>query len=49
MHPASILVTDDESNIRMMVRTALESDGCTCWKRPMGARRLKCSSTAVRS
>jgi DNA-binding response OmpR family regulator len=27
MHPASILVTDDESNIRMMVRTALESDG----------------------
>jgi DNA-binding response OmpR family regulator len=27
MKPASILVTDDESNIRMMVRTALESDG----------------------
>jgi DNA-binding response OmpR family regulator len=27
MQPASILVTDDESNIRMMVRTALESDG----------------------
>ena len=25
--PASILVTDDESNIRMMVRTALESEG----------------------
>jgi DNA-binding response OmpR family regulator len=25
--PASILVADDESNIRMMVRTALESDG----------------------
>ena len=27
MNPASILVTDDESNVRMMVRTALESDG----------------------
>jgi DNA-binding response OmpR family regulator len=27
MKPASILVTDDESNIRMTVRTALESDG----------------------
>jgi DNA-binding response OmpR family regulator len=27
MKPASILITDDESNIRMMVRTALESDG----------------------
>jgi DNA-binding response OmpR family regulator len=27
MHPASILVTDDESNIRMLVRTALECDG----------------------
>jgi DNA-binding response OmpR family regulator len=27
MKPASILVTDDESNIRMMLRTALESDG----------------------
>jgi CheY-like chemotaxis protein len=27
MNPASILITDDESNIRMMLRTALESDG----------------------
>jgi CheY-like chemotaxis protein len=27
MKPVSILVTDDESNIRMMLRTALESDG----------------------
>jgi len=27
MKPVSILVTDDESNIRMMVRAALESDG----------------------
>jgi DNA-binding response OmpR family regulator len=27
MKPVSILVTDDESNIRMTVRTALESDG----------------------
>jgi DNA-binding response OmpR family regulator len=27
MKPASILVTDDESNIRMTVRAALESDG----------------------
>jgi len=27
MSPASILITDDESNIRMVVRTALESDG----------------------
>ncbi len=25
--PASILITDDESNIRMMLRTALEADG----------------------
>ena len=25
--PASILITDDESNIRLMVRTALQSDG----------------------
>jgi DNA-binding response OmpR family regulator len=27
MKPASILITDDESNIRLMVRTALEADG----------------------
>lgn len=27
MKPASILITDDDSNIRLMVRTALESDG----------------------
>lgn len=27
MKPASILITDDESNIRLTVRTALESDG----------------------
>jgi DNA-binding response OmpR family regulator len=27
MKPASILVTDDESGIRLMLRTALESDG----------------------
>jgi DNA-binding response OmpR family regulator len=27
MKPASILITDDESNIRLAVRTALESDG----------------------
>jgi DNA-binding response OmpR family regulator len=27
MKPASILITDDESNIRMMLRTALEVDG----------------------
>ena len=27
MKPASILITDDERNIRMMLRTALESDG----------------------
>jgi DNA-binding response OmpR family regulator len=29
MKPTSILVTDDERNIRMMLRTALESDGYT--------------------
>jgi DNA-binding response OmpR family regulator len=29
MKPSSILITDDESNIRMMLRTALESDGYT--------------------
>src|ERR1700678_4007907 len=27
MKPASILITDDESNIRMTLRSALESDG----------------------
>jgi len=27
MKPASILITDDESNIRLMLRTALEADG----------------------
>ena len=27
MKPASILITDDESNIRMLLRTALESEG----------------------
>lgn len=27
MKPASILITDDESNIRMLLRTALEADG----------------------
>src|ERR1019366_3109239 len=27
MNPASILITDDESNIRLMLRTALEADG----------------------
>src|SRR5581483_8121038 len=27
MKPASILITDDEPNIRMMLRIALESDG----------------------
>lgn len=27
MKPASILITDDEPNIRMMLRTALEADG----------------------
>lgn len=27
MNPASILITDDEANIRMMLRTALEADG----------------------
>ena len=27
MKPASILITDDESSIRLMLRTALESDG----------------------
>jgi DNA-binding response OmpR family regulator len=27
MRPASILITDDESSIRLMLRTALESDG----------------------
>jgi DNA-binding response OmpR family regulator len=27
MQPASILITDDESNIRLTIRTALESDG----------------------
>jgi DNA-binding response OmpR family regulator len=29
MRPASILITDDERNIRLMLRTALESEGYT--------------------
>ena len=40
MKPASILITDDESNIRMMVRTALESDGYTVQEASNGAEAL---------
>jgi DNA-binding response OmpR family regulator len=41
MQPASILVTDDESNIRMMVRTALESDGYNVIEASDGRQALK--------
>ncbi len=42
MKPASILITDDESGIRLMLRTALESDGYCRHRsrqRPRGPRR----------
>ena len=41
MQPASILVTDDESNIRMMVRTALESDGYSVTEASDGRQALE--------
>jgi DNA-binding response OmpR family regulator len=41
MKPASILVTDDESNIRMMLRTALESDGYSVQEAANGREALE--------
>src|SRR5581483_10464329 len=41
MKPASILITDDESNIRLMLRTALESDGYTVREASNGREALE--------
>jgi DNA-binding response OmpR family regulator len=41
MKPVSILVTDDESNIRMTVRTVLESDGYVVQEASNGQEALK--------
>jgi DNA-binding NtrC family response regulator len=40
MKPASILVTDDESGIRLMLKTALESDGYTVLEAANGREAL---------
>jgi DNA-binding response OmpR family regulator len=41
MKPASILITDDESNIRKMLRTTLESDGYTVREAANGREALE--------
>jgi DNA-binding response OmpR family regulator len=41
MHSTSILVTDDESNIRMMVRVALESEGYSVLEASSGCQALE--------
>jgi DNA-binding response OmpR family regulator len=41
MKPASILVTDDESGIRLMLKTALESDGYTVMEASNGRAALE--------
>jgi len=41
MKPASILVTDDESGIRLMLKTALESDGYTVLEAANGRQALE--------
>jgi DNA-binding response OmpR family regulator len=40
MKPASILITDDESSIRLMLRTALESDGYSVLEAANGRQAL---------
>jgi DNA-binding response OmpR family regulator len=40
MKPASILITDDEPNIRLMLRTALEADGHRVSEAPNGREAL---------
>lgn len=41
MKPASILITDDESGIRLMLKTALESDGYTVTEAANGREALE--------
>src|SRR5580700_7523195 len=41
MKPASILVTDDESGIRLMLKTALESDGYSVMEAANGKQALE--------
>jgi DNA-binding response OmpR family regulator len=45
MKPASILITDDESGIRLMLRTALESDGYTVTEAANGREALEAIKT----
>jgi len=45
MKPASILVTDDESAIRLMLRTALQSDGYAVTEATNGREALEAIST----
>jgi len=45
MKPASILVTDDESAIRLMLKTALESDGYTVTEAANGREALEAIKT----
>ena len=47
MKPASILITDDESNIRMMLRTALESDGYAVEEAANGREALEAMHRSV--
>src|SRR5580700_11046857 len=47
MKPASILVTDDESGIRLMLRTALESDGYSVSEAANGREALDAIKTHV--
>jgi DNA-binding response OmpR family regulator len=45
MKPASILITDDESGIRLMLRTALESDGYSVTEASNGRQALEAVRT----
>jgi two-component system response regulator (stage 0 sporulation protein F) len=47
MKPASILVTDDESGIRLMLRTALESDGYAVSEAANGREALDAIKTHI--
>src|ERR1700722_15923451 len=45
MKPASILITDDESGIRLMLKTALESDGYSVTEATNGREALEAIKT----
>ena len=47
MKPASILITDDESAIRLMLRTALESDGFEVTEASNGREALEAIKTNI--